>query len=213
MVGPVLHLWRWYSLFPPSVAKSSSSTLPRSYFLSMPFRSAAECLPLKFKWWEPTKRGLSFVVQLCVLPGCHAHPFKAPAVVVSSSLVLTGCALQVSLQGPWALSRPLCTVPVSFSLARHGGGLPQPLSHFHGQPWNWKINKHTLPLQCLLSLFLENGGCLGSWELTSVYFCWLHVTLRVNRGDSCAQRLRPPLTFQMLCSTWKSRAFDFIDHT
>ena len=36
------------------------------------------------------------------------------------------------------------------------------LSHFHGQPWNWKINKHTLPLQCLLSLFLENGGCLGS---------------------------------------------------
>lgn len=28
----------------------SSDAMPRSYFLSVPFRSAAECLPLEFKW-------------------------------------------------------------------------------------------------------------------------------------------------------------------
>lgn len=146
---------------------------------------------------------------LCV-PQVGIHARSRPRQQLLPFLrVLTGCALQVSPQGPGALSRPQCTVPVSSPMhsasfiqsAWHGGGPPQPLSHFHGQPWNWKINKHTLPLQGLLTLFLENGGCLGTSELTSVCFYWLHVTLRVNSGDSCAQRLFPPFT---LCYSFQN---------
>ena len=183
------------------MAKSSSCHSAQIIFPLHAIHICSRVFPTQVQVTGANQEGSLFRGSALCAPGWHTRPFKAPAAVASFSPGVDGlCTAGLPSGSGSTFQAPVHSASFIQS-ARHGGGPPQPLSHFHGQPWNWKINKHTLPLQGLLTLFLENGGCLGTSELTSVCFYWLHVTLRVNSGDSCAQRLFPPFT---LCYSFQN---------
>lgn len=81
-------------------------------------------------------RGVSLSWFSSVPPGWHAHPFKAPAAVASFSPGVDGLCAAGLPSGPGSTFQALVHSASFIQSARHGGGLPQPLSHFHGQPWN-----------------------------------------------------------------------------
>lgn len=214
MVGPGLHLWRWYSLsFPLQWPSRQASTLPRSYFLSTPFRSAAECLPLKFKWQEPTKRGL---FRDSALRAARLSRTSIQS-TGSSCFLFFWCWRAVLCRSPFRVREHFPGLLHSASFIQSGSAwrrTASALSHFHGQPWNWKINKHTLPLQCLLTLFLEKWRMPRKlWAHPQSIFIGYTLPACEQWWQLCSAPVPTPshyaVAFKMLCSTWKSRSLWF----
>lgn len=164
-----------YSLSPPPVAKSSSGhAVCRSYFLSMPFRSAAKCLPLKFKWQGPDLQEFLFPSPVLCAPRLR------PKSIQSINRVLL-CFLFWGVDSR-RVAFPAVSVSFPARCAQH---------QFHSAWLAWRQtaldclastrsalkleDKKEFPLRCFLTFSLENRRIHTTCRsVLSLNFCWIH---------------------------------------